>query len=130
MPPEPPETQRKLSFVRLGLVVLVVVGLGTLIWAIFIRTTPTNVGTSNGSGTSQNSQSQPKQTTPSQQKPKSSSSPSKSSSSSPSSSSPSAQQTQQLSNAGPGNVIALFAVASVLGVLSRSLYIRRQINKG
>lgn len=85
MPPNDQDIPRRISFVRLGLVILVLVGLGTLIWAIFFRSTPANQGTvaTNTPSTSQTTKPpapKPKQTSSTQQK--SSSSPSSSSSSS------------------------------------------------
>lgn len=73
MPPSDQDIPRRISFVRLGLVILVLVGLGTLIWAIFFRTSPTNQGTvaTNTPPTSQTSKTpapKPKQPSSSQQK--------------------------------------------------------------
>lgn len=84
MPPNDQDIPRRISFVRLGLVILVLVGLGTLIWAVFFRSTPASQGTvaTNTPSTSQTTKPpapKPKQTSSTQQK--SSSSPSSSSNS-------------------------------------------------
>lgn len=157
MPPSDQDIPRRISFVRLGLVVLVLVGLGTLIWAIFFRTSPTNQGTvaTNTPPTSQTPKTttpKPKQTSSSQQKSGSSSS-STSSSSSPStgsqgnsapstdsgqssasSSAPSggtpatSSSPQQLANTGPGNTLELFVGATaVAGLIHYGYTIRRRL---
>lgn len=88
MPPNDQDIPRRISFVRLGLVILVLVGLGTLIWAVFFRSTPVGQGTvaTNTPSTSQTTKPpapKPKQTSSTQQK--SSSSPSSSANSNSSS---------------------------------------------
>ena len=152
MPPEFPETPRRVSLLRLAIVILVVVGLGVLVWAIFFRqSNPTNTGTNNN----------PPQTTQTQQKPKSTEKPSSGSSSSsstspssisansntatsqPSTSTPSTpaqkstspspasttpsstQQSPQLANTGPGDTVALFLGVSFVAALLRYAYLRR-----
>jgi len=111
MPPNDQDIPRRISFVRLGLVILVLVGLGTLIWAVFFRSTPANQGTvaTNTPSTSQTTKQpapKPKQTSSSQQKSKpSSSSDSSSTNSNSSSASPSSagSSSSTTTNAGSGS---------------------------
>lgn len=71
MPPDNQDIPRRISFVRLGLVILVLVGLGTLVWAVFFRASSTNQGTvANGPAISQTTKppvAKPKQTSSGQQ---------------------------------------------------------------
>lgn len=157
MPPNDQDIPRRISFVRLGLVILVLVGLGTLIWAVFFRSTPASQGTvaTNTPPTSQTT----KPPTPKPKQQKSSSSPSSSSSSAPQSSSSSsstgssssstnssagssqsASQTpstssssssasaQQLANTGPGNILELFAGATAIAGIAHHVYTRKRFS--
>ncbi len=142
MPPNDQDIPRRISFVRLGLVVLVLVGLGTLIWAIFFRISPTNQGTvaTNTPPTSQTSKTpapKPKQTSSSQQKSGSSSSSASGSNAnsstqgspgtdSPSSTSGSTASPQQLANTGPGSVLELFAGVAAVAGLAHYIYVTRR----
>lgn len=151
MPPDYQEAApRRISFVRLGIVILVLVGLGALVWAIFFRASPTNQATNPPAASSSQSNQTQHQTTPNQNQHTSSTgssngtsstssgsnSSSNSSSSSTSSTPPSSTsqssasssgQSSHLTNTGPGDTVALFIGATVLGAGIRYVAIRRSI---
>jgi cytoskeletal protein RodZ len=147
MPPDYQETQRRISPVRLAIVLLIVVGLVLLIWAIFFRQ-DNSVNAPGGNPAPQTTQQQ-SQSSGGSQSDNGSSSSGKSSGSAGSGGSTSgsgassnhgqtsgsastshAQAPKELTNTGPGNVVAAFAAASAIAASLHYVYRRRQSASG